>query len=78
MSVSAEPTRTVFEIGAPGRRAFVAPDAELPFVDGLLPERFRRAQSAWLPEVYEPELVRHYVRLSKRNFDLASGFYPLG
>jgi glycine dehydrogenase subunit 2 len=31
-----------------------------------------------LPEVSEPELVRHYVRLSKRNFDLDSGFYPLG
>ena len=26
----------------------------------------------------EPELVRHYVRLSRRNFDLDSGFYPLG
>ena len=31
-----------------------------------------------LPEVSEPEIVRHYVRLSKRNFDLDSGFYPLG
>jgi glycine dehydrogenase subunit 2 len=28
--------------------------------------------------VSEPELVRHYVNLSKRNFDLDSGFYPLG
>jgi glycine dehydrogenase subunit 2 len=28
--------------------------------------------------VSEPEIVRHYVRLSKRNFDLDSGFYPLG
>ena len=47
-------------------------------VDELLPERFRRAQPPRLPEVAEPELVRHYVRLSKRNFDLDSGFYPLG
>ncbi|MBW3618595.1 MAG: aminomethyl-transferring glycine dehydrogenase subunit GcvPB, partial [Proteobacteria bacterium] len=31
-----------------------------------------------LPEVTEPEIVRHYVRLSKRNYDLDSGFYPLG
>jgi glycine dehydrogenase subunit 2 len=43
-----------------------------------LPERFRRKREARLPEVSEPELVRHYVRLSKRNFDLDSGFYPLG
>ena len=40
--------------------------------------RFRRAEPARLPEVSEPELVRHYVGLSKRNFDLDSGFYPLG
>ena len=31
-----------------------------------------------LPEVSEPEIVRHYVGISKRNFDLDSGFYPLG
>ena len=35
-------------------------------------------EPARLPEVTEPEIVRHYVRLSKRNFDLDSGFYPLG
>ena len=73
-----EPVRTIFEKGAPGRRAFVAPPLDVPRVDGLLPERFRRAQVPRLPEVSEPELVRHYVNLSKRNFDLDSGFYPLG
>ncbi len=44
----------------------------------LLPQRLRRGEPARLPEVSEPELVRHYVRLSRRNFDLDSGFYPLG
>ena len=34
--------------------------------------------AAALPEVSEPEIVRHYNRLSKRNFDLDTGFYPLG
>ena len=38
----------------------------------------RRSEPPRLPEVSEPELVRHYVNLSKRNFDLDSGFYPLG
>ena len=46
--------------------------------DELLPERLRRAEPPRLPEVSEPEIVRHYVGLSKRNFDLDSGFYPLG
>ncbi|HZO36290.1 MAG TPA: aminomethyl-transferring glycine dehydrogenase subunit GcvPB [Solirubrobacteraceae bacterium] len=78
MSLAPDPTLTIFEAGSPGRRAFVAPGTGVDHVDGLLPERFRRAQGPRLPEVSEPELVRHYVRLSKRNFDLDSGFYPLG
>ncbi len=44
----------------------------------LLPERLRRSHPPRLPEVSEPEIVRHYVGISKRNFDLDSGFYPLG
>jgi glycine dehydrogenase subunit 2 len=69
---------TIFEKGAPGRRAFQCPELDVPRADGLLPDRFRRMEPPKLPEVSEPELVRHYVRLSKRNFDLDSGFYPLG
>jgi glycine dehydrogenase subunit 2 len=75
---AAHGTTTIFEKGAPGRRAFVAPELDVPQVDGLLPDRLRRAEPARLPELSEPEIVRHYVNLSKRNFDLDSGFYPLG
>jgi len=72
--------RTIFQKGAPGRRAFMCPELDVPEVDTheLLPARFRRSTPARLPEVSEPEIVRHYVGLSKRNFDLDSGFYPLG
>jgi glycine dehydrogenase subunit 2 len=75
-----EQARTIFEKGAPGRRAFTCPELDVPEVDAeqLLPAALRRSAPARLPEVSEPELVRHYVRLSKRNFDLDSGFYPLG
>jgi len=78
--VGAEEVRTIFERGAPGRRAFVAPALDVPErpLDELIPARLRRREPARLPEVSEPELVRHYVRLSRRNFDLDSGFYPLG
>jgi glycine cleavage system P protein (glycine dehydrogenase) subunit 2 len=71
---------TIFEKGAPGRRAFACPPLDVPAADPaqVLPARFRRAQPARLPEVSEPEIVRHYVGISKRNFDLDSGFYPLG
>jgi glycine dehydrogenase subunit 2 len=73
-----EEATTIFEKGAPGRRAFSCPAMDVPEVRGLLPDALRRTDPPRLPEVSEPELVRHYVNLSKRNFDLDSGFYPLG
>jgi glycine dehydrogenase subunit 2 len=71
---------TIYERSKPGRRAFVAPDAGVPErpLDELIPARLQRAEPARLPEVAEPEIVRHYNRISKRNFDLDTGFYPLG
>jgi glycine cleavage system P protein (glycine dehydrogenase) subunit 2 len=71
---------TIFERGAPGRRAFACPALDVPGVEPeqVLPEHLTRREPPRLPEVSEPEIVRHYVRLSKRNFDLDSGFYPLG
>ncbi len=79
-AMQAERAVTIFERGRPGRRAFVAPVRDVPERDPLelLPAHLRRDEPARLPEVSEPELVRHYVRLSRRNFDLDSGFYPLG
>jgi len=79
-AMQAEAAVTIFERGRPGRRAFVAPPIDVPARAGreLLADHLRRSAPARLPEVSEPELVRHYVRLSRRNFDLDSGFYPLG
>ncbi len=73
-------TETIFEISQSGRRAFVAPALDVPEkpLDELLPARYRRTEPPRLPEVSEPEINRHYNRLSKRNFDLDTGFYPLG
>jgi glycine dehydrogenase subunit 2 len=69
---------TIFEKSRAGRRAFVAPELDVPRDDGALPERFRRAEPPRLPEIAEPEINRHFNRISKRNFDLDTGFYPLG
>ncbi|MGO9822268.1 MAG: aminomethyl-transferring glycine dehydrogenase subunit GcvPB [Solirubrobacteraceae bacterium] len=80
MISAADDELTIFERSKPGRRAFVAPALDVPEqpLDELLPARLRRARGPRLPEVSEPEIVRHYNRLSKRNFDLDTGFYPLG
>ena len=47
-------------------------------VEELLPRSAIRRDPPRLPEVSEPEIVRHYNNLSKKNFDLDTGFYPLG
>ena len=56
----------------------MAPELDVPRADDALPERFRRAEPPRLPEISEPEIVRHYTRSRQRNFDLDTGFYPLG
>ena len=38
----------------------------------------RRATPPGLPELTEPEVVRHYVNLSQLNYAVDTGFYPLG
>ncbi len=77
---AADDELTIYERSKPGRRAFVAPVLDVPErpLEELLPERLRRGEPPRLPEVAEPEIVRHFNRLSKRNFDLDTGFYPLG
>src|SRR5579871_4801934 len=76
----ADDTLTIFERSKAGRRAFTPPETDVPErpLDDLLPPQLRREEPPRLPEVSEPEIVRHYNRLSKRNFDLDTGFYPLG
>jgi glycine dehydrogenase subunit 2 len=77
---AADDELTIYERSRQGRRAFVAPSLEVPErpIAELLPKHLRRSEPPHLPEVSEPEIVRHYNRLSKRNFDLDTGFYPLG
>jgi glycine dehydrogenase subunit 2 len=71
---------TIFEKSKPGRRAAALPDAGVPErpLEELIPKALLRSEPPKLPEIAEPEIVRHYSRLSRRNFDLDSGFYPLG
>jgi glycine dehydrogenase subunit 2 len=71
-------TTTIYEKSVEGRRAFVAPELDVPRDDEALPERFRRTEPPRLPEIAEPEIVRHYTRLSTKNFHVDKGFYPLG
>jgi len=79
-TAAADDELTIYERSKPGRRAFAPPPLDVPErpVEELIPDALRRTEPPRLPEVSEPEIVRHYNRLSKRNFDLDTGFYPLG
>ncbi len=70
----------IFEKGAPGRAIPILPEMDVPErpLDQLIPASFLRQDPAPLPEVSEIEVVRHYTRLSQRNFGVDLGFYPLG
>jgi glycine dehydrogenase subunit 2 len=43
-----------------------------------IPDALRRKDIAGFPELSEPEVMRHFVRLSQWNYSIDSGFYPLG
>jgi glycine cleavage system P protein (glycine dehydrogenase) subunit 2 len=66
----------IFERSRPGRRAGRVPQPDLPVPE--VPEALRRRRPPRLPEVSEPELVRHVTALADRNFGIDTGFYPLG
>jgi len=72
--------KTIFELSVPGRRGVSLPELDVPeqAVEKLLPRWALRTQSAELPEVAEPDVVRHFVRLSALNYHVDKGLYPLG
>ena len=73
-------TPLIFEQGVPGRNGASLPPREgFPDVDpkALFGDSLREVP-AHLPEVSEPEAFRHYVRLSRQNFAIDLGMYPLG
>jgi glycine dehydrogenase subunit 2 len=69
--------KLIFEKSRPGRRAGRAPDTGgLPVPE--IPAELRRSEPPRLPEIAEPDLLRHFTELSTRNFGIDTGFYPLG
>jgi len=67
----------IFEHSRPGRRnPSQAPQKMADVAD--IPASLRRPRPPRLPEVSEMQAVRHYTRLSQKNFSIDTHFYPLG
>jgi glycine dehydrogenase subunit 2 len=67
----------IFNLSRAGRSAA----AQMPELRGIptdIPEEFLRESKPLLPEVSELDAIRHYTRLSQKNFSIDTQFYPLG
>jgi glycine dehydrogenase subunit 2 len=68
--------KLIFEKSQAGRRGGELPSRDLP--PARIPDELRRSEPPRLPELAEPEILRHFTALSTRNFGIDTGFYPLG
>ncbi|MEL7644770.1 MAG: aminomethyl-transferring glycine dehydrogenase subunit GcvPB [Anaerolineaceae bacterium] len=66
---------TIFQLSSPGRQGVRFPASDVPEVE--LPAAFRRKELP-LPELAESDTVRHFTRISQKNYAIDLGFYPLG
>lgn len=67
--------KLVLELSQSGRTGFSLRESRS---EVQLPENLKRKTALNLPEVSEPDVVRHYTNLSQMNFGVDTGFYPLG
>ncbi len=73
-------TKLLFELSQPGRRGGYTPACDVPETPlaELLPEGAIAPQPPPLPELAEPDVVRHYTNLSTQNMSVDTHMYPLG
>jgi glycine dehydrogenase subunit 2 len=73
-------TQPLFDMSKPGRRATQFPECDVPVVPitKLLPASALATAAPALPELGEPDVVRHFTNLSTLNMSVDTHFYPLG
>ena len=69
---------SIFDQGGPGRRGLTFPKWDGEAVDFALPADVCRTEPADLPALSEPEVMRHFTKLSTLNHHIERGMYPLG
>jgi glycine dehydrogenase subunit 2 len=67
----------IFELSQSGRKSTAQSPAGRADASDI-PEQFRRTERPLLPQASELDVVRHYTRLSQKNFSIDTQFYPLG
>ena len=69
--------KLIFEKSVEGRVGVEFPKISFEEKKDLIPKEFLR-ETLNMPEVGEVDVVRHYTKLSTRNYGIDTGFYPLG
>ena len=70
--------KLIFELSLAGKKGYSLPqlDVEDREIQELIPSKLLRDRDANLPEVSEPEVVRHYTSISRLNHGVDVGFIP--
>ena len=73
-------TQLMFELSRPGRQAARLPECDVPgaSTEDLIPSEYLAEAPPALPELAEPDVVRHFTNLSTLNMSVDTHFYPLG
>jgi glycine dehydrogenase subunit 2 len=67
----------IFELSAPGKYGANLPELDVPATE-LPAALVRQDDMAGMPELSETEVIRHFTRISQRNYCIDTGLYPLG
>ncbi|HCO74182.1 MAG TPA: aminomethyl-transferring glycine dehydrogenase subunit GcvPB [Clostridium sp.] len=72
--------KVIFELSCEGKVGYTLPqiDVEDINIESVIPKNMLREEEAYLPQVSEVDVVRHYTALSNKNYCVDKGFYPLG
>lgn len=72
--------RTIFEYEDRRSAGAIIPEHDIAGsgAEALLPTTLLRKVKPRIPNLSEPEVIRHYTGLSKLNYGVDDGFYPLG
>jgi glycine dehydrogenase subunit 2 len=73
-------TKLLSEISKTGRVGYILPKTDIPQlnIESIYPKNILAESDRQIPELSEVDVVRHFTELSKKNFGVDLGFYPLG
>lgn len=74
--VANKPEPLIYEMSNPGAVGYSLPEFDVPCTD--MPAKHLLREELNLPEVGEVDVVRHFTRLSQKNYCVDLGIYPLG